>query len=78
MPGTRENTIADRNPDSMHDPDSRVNPTNCTKDAEEPNQGEKARQSRVLPHLWCSVLDLAIGRLIDDQAASKTRCRRSW
>ena len=28
--------MADRNPDSMHDPDSRVNPSTCTKDAEEP------------------------------------------
>lgn len=36
MPGTRANTIADRNPDSMHDPDSPVNPSTCTKDTEEP------------------------------------------
>lgn len=37
-----------------------------------------ARQSGVLPHLWCSMLDRAFGGLIDDQPASKTRCRRSW
>jgi hypothetical protein len=33
--------MADRNPDSMHDPDSRVNPSTCTKDAEEPFLDER-------------------------------------
>lgn len=37
-----------------------------------------ARRSGALPHFWCSMLDEAFGGLIDDQAASKTRCRRSW
>jgi len=36
MSGTRANTIADRNPHSMHAPDSRVNPPTCTKFADEP------------------------------------------
>lgn len=35
------------------------------------------RLSGVLPHLWCSLLEEAFGGLIDDQAASNTRCRRS-
>lgn len=43
MSGTRANTIADRNPHSMHAPDSRVNPPTCTKFADEPQSVQRLR-----------------------------------
>src|SRR5690606_5995426 len=71
MSGTRANTIADRNPHSMHAPDSRVNPPTCTKFADEPLIVAPSHPVWAHPQIWCSLADEAFGSLIDDQSGGE-------